>query len=92
MRCRIDWSLARDVANVENWTERFHCPTWLDYLRQRNRPTQAERAVQDQARAMHIGTEPLKVRRMLERPFGSVRWKEEAPDRGVTELLPSQPS
>jgi MFS family permease len=87
-----DWSIARDIADPELWTERFTCPTWLDYLRQRNRPTQAERAVQDQARAMHIGPEPLKVRRMLERPFGSVRWKEEAPDRGVTELLPSQPS
>ena len=31
------WSIARDIADPELWTERYHCPTWLDYLRQRNR-------------------------------------------------------
>src|SRR5437899_2292684 len=36
------WSIARDIADPELWTERYHCPTWLDYLRQRNRPTQSE--------------------------------------------------
>jgi len=25
---------------------------------------------------------------MLERPFGSVRWKEESPDRAAAEVLP----
>jgi hypothetical protein len=25
---------------------------------------------------------------MLERPFGSVRWKEETPDRAASEVLP----
>ena len=33
------WSIARDLADPEFWTERYHCPTWPDYLRQRNRPT-----------------------------------------------------
>src|SRR4029079_16062845 len=28
------WSIARDIADPELWTERYHCPTWLDYLRQ----------------------------------------------------------
>ena len=28
-----------------------------------------------------IGPDPIRVRRMLERPFGSVRWKEDTPDR-----------
>jgi hypothetical protein len=36
------WSIARDIADPELWTERYHCPTWLDYLRQRNRSTQSE--------------------------------------------------
>jgi hypothetical protein len=26
---------------------------------------------------------------MLERPFGSVRWKEETPDRAANEVLPA---
>lgn len=34
-----------------------------------------------QAIAFHLGPEPIRVRHMLERPFGSVRWKEDTPDR-----------
>lgn len=83
------WSIARDVADPELWTERYHCPTWLDYLRQRSRSTQDDRALHRRAIAFHCGPEPVRVRRMLERPFGSVRWKEESPDRTTaTEVLP----
>ncbi len=76
-----DWSIARDIADPELWIERYHCPTWLDYLRQRNRSTQSEREVQLKAIEFHLGPEPIKVHRMLERPLGSVRWKDETPDR-----------
>ena len=82
------WSIARDIADPELWTERYHCPTWLDYLRQRNRPTQSERALHQRAMDFHLGPEPVRVRRMLERPFGSVRWKEDTPDRAASEVLP----
>ncbi|SHK71338.1 Predicted arabinose efflux permease, MFS family [Bradyrhizobium lablabi] len=82
------WSIARDIADPELWTERYHCPTWLDYLRQRNRSTQSERALHQQAIDFHLGPDPIRVRRMLERPFGSVRWKEDTPDRAVSEVLP----
>ncbi|WP_426411725.1 MFS transporter [Bradyrhizobium ganzhouense] len=83
------WSIARDIADPELWTERYHCPTWLDYLRQRNRATHSERALDRKAAAFHIGPEPVRVRRMLERPFGSVRWKDESPDRATNEVLPN---
>jgi len=82
------WSIARDIADPELWTERYHCPTWLDYLRQRNRATQDERELHQRAMAFHIGPDPIRIRRMLERPFGSVRWKEETPDRAAAEVLP----
>jgi predicted MFS family arabinose efflux permease len=82
------WSIARDIADPELWTERYHCPTWLDYLRQRNRSTQTERALHQQAIDFHLGPDPVRVRRMLERPFGSVRWKEDTPDRAANEVLP----
>jgi len=82
------WSIARDIGDPELWTERYHCPTWLDYLRQRNRATQSERALRQSAIAFHLGPEPIRVRRMLERPFGSVRWKEDTPDRAANEVLP----
>ncbi|MFG3594711.1 MFS transporter [Bradyrhizobium sp. RDI18] len=81
------WSIARDISDPELWTERYHCPTWLDYLRQRNRSTQPERAMEQQAVAFQIGPEPVRVRRMLERPFGSVRRKDETPERAANEIL-----
>jgi MFS family permease len=74
------WSIARDVADPELWTERYRCPTWFDYLRQRNRATRSETATEQQAIAFHIGPGPVRVRRMLERPFGSVRSKDHTPD------------
>jgi hypothetical protein len=82
------WSISRDLADPELWTERFHCPTWLDYLRQRNRATLSERALHASASAFHTGEEPVKIRRMLERPVGSVRWKDETPDRAQTDVVP----
>jgi MFS family permease len=82
------WSIARDIADPELWTERYHCPTWLDYLHQRSRATQSERALHQRAMGFHLGPDPVRVRRMLERPFGSVRWKEDTPDRAANEVLP----
>jgi len=82
------WSLARDIADLELWTERFHCPTWLDYLRQRTRSTDEERMLHQRADEFHIGPGPIRVRRMLERPIVSVRWKDETPDRSVTDHPP----
>ena len=81
------WTLARDIADPELWIERYHCPTWLDYLRQRNRSTQSERALHQKAVAFHIGPDPVRIHRMLERPFGSVRGKDDSPDR-ASEVLP----
>ncbi|UWU75904.1 MFS transporter [Bradyrhizobium huanghuaihaiense] len=82
------WSIARDIADPELWTERYHCPTWLDYLHQRNRSTKSERALDRRAAAFHAGPDPVRVRRMLERPFGSVRWKEDVPDYAASEIRP----
>jgi MFS family permease len=82
------WSIARDIADPELWTERYHCPTWHDYLRQRNRSTQSERALHQRAIDFHLGPDPVRVRRMLERPFGSVRWKEDTPDQAAHDVLP----
>ena len=82
------WSIARDIADPELWTERFYCPTWHDYLRQRSRSTATERALHVRANDFHIGPEPIRIRRMLERPIGSVRWKEDTPDRSTADVTP----
>jgi MFS family permease len=72
------WSIARDIADGRLWTERFHCATWNDYLRMRSRMTEAERRFIDE----RIGR-PMRIRRHLERPSGSVRFAAESPDRGI---------
>jgi MFS family permease len=82
------WSIARDIADPQLWTERYHCPTWHDYLRQRSRSTASERALHLRANEFHIGPEPIRIRRMLERPIGSVRWKEDTPDRSTGDVAP----
>ena len=82
------WSIARDIADPQLWTERYHCPTWHDYLRQRSRSTASERALHLRANEFHIGPEPIQIRRMLERPIGSVRWKEDTPDRSTGDVAP----
>lgn len=76
----FDWSLSRDIADPELWTERYHCPTWADYLRLRSRFTHADRELQAMADGYHIAGPGHRVRRRLERPFGSVRWRAETPD------------
>jgi len=77
----FDWSLSRDIADPALWTERFHCPTWADYLRMRSRFTHSDQELQNRADAFHTaGGNGPRVRRRLERPFGSVRWRAETPD------------
>jgi MFS family permease len=76
----FDWSLSRDIADPALWTERYHCPTWADYLRLRTRFTHSDRELQGLADAFHTTGPGVRVRRRLERPFGSVRWRAETPD------------
>jgi predicted MFS family arabinose efflux permease len=76
----FDWSIARNIAEPELWTERYHCPTWADYLRQRSRLTHSDRELQAAADAFDNGNPGARVRRRLERPFGSVRWQADTPD------------
>ena len=77
------WSIARAISDAEIWVERFHFPAWLDYLRHRERATQADRELTTQAAAFHQGHAPPSTRRLLERPFDSVRRSEPAPDAQV---------
>ncbi|MFA5941135.1 MAG: MFS transporter [Sinimarinibacterium sp.] len=74
------WSLSRDIADPQLWIERFHCPTWGDYLRQRSRYTQADRELQLRVDGFHVPGPGPRVRRRLERPLGSVRWRADTPD------------
>ena len=61
--CRRDgarrWRLLQDLEDPELWIERFHMPTWLDYVRDTRRRTKED-------------AENLeRVRRMIERQPGA---------------------
>jgi MFS family permease len=66
------WTLLRDLADPELWTERFQTPTWIDYIRHNNRITQADADITQRLHALHQGPEPLRIRRMVERQTGSL--------------------
>lgn len=79
----FNWSLSRDIADIWLWTERYECPTWGDYLHMRDRFTQADRDAQQRVESYNAHTDPDRIRRRLERPYGSVRWRDETPDTGT---------
>jgi MFS family permease len=67
------WGLLRDLENPNIWTESYHVPTWVEYIRHNQRRTQADAEVTDQLRALHRGPNPPKVHRMIERQTVPIR-------------------
>jgi len=61
------WSLLRDLVNPELWIERYESPTWVEYVRQNQRVTQADAEIGDRVRALHFGPNPPIARRLIER-------------------------
>ena len=61
------WALMRDLENPTTWTETYHVPTWVEYVRHNQRRTQADAAVGDRLTALHRGEQPPRVHRMIER-------------------------
>jgi transmembrane secretion effector len=68
----LNWRLLRDLSDPELWVERYETPTWLDYLRLNNRMTRDDAVIPASLRALHQGPETPRVRRMIERPTGSL--------------------
>lgn len=67
------WALLRDLEDPDIWTETYHVPTWVEYIRHHQRRTQADAEVSDQLGALHRGAHPLRVYRMIERQTVSAR-------------------
>jgi hypothetical protein len=61
------WALLRDLENPDIWTETYHVPTWVEYVRHNTRRTHADAAVSERLLALHRGPEKPHVHRMIER-------------------------
>ncbi len=61
------WSLLRDLETPNIWTEKYYVATWVEYIRHNQRRTVSDSGVSEQLHALHQGSEPPKVRRMIER-------------------------
>ncbi|MGQ7848640.1 MFS transporter [Granulosicoccus sp. 3-233] len=61
------WSLLRDLETPNIWTEKYYVATWVEYIRHNQRRTVSDSGVSERLHALHQGSEPPKVRRMIER-------------------------
>jgi MFS family permease len=61
------WTLLRDLNDAEKWVERYHVPTWHEYVRHNQRRTSADSVNSRQIVALHRGVEPPVVHRRIER-------------------------
>lgn len=78
------WALLRDLEHPETWTESYHVPTWIDYLRHNLRRTKADSENVELIRALHRGENPPVVRRMIERQ--TVPLRDDTPLRETPEV------
>ena len=64
------WALLRDLSDPQLWIERYHSPTWTEYVRHNRRFTHDDAAVGRRIRALHQGPDAPPIRRMIERQTG----------------------
>jgi len=62
------WLLLRDLEDPDIWTESYHVPTWVEYVRHHQRRVKSDAGVTERLLALHKGEKPPRVRRMIERP------------------------
>lgn len=79
------WSLLRDLADAQLWIERYHCPTWTEYLRHNGRFTSDDALVGERIKALHCGPGDPPIRRLVERQTG---FPPEGPDIDPREWAP----
>ena len=61
------WTLLRDLEHPNCWTESYHMPTWVDYLRHNHRRTKADADVTEKLNQLNRIKGGMKVHRMIER-------------------------
>jgi MFS family permease len=57
----IRWGIYRDAADAEHLNETFIMESWLDFLRSRERMTEADQAIRAEVYALHQGADVPKI-------------------------------
>lgn len=88
------WTLLRDLTDATLWIERYDSPTWVEYVRQNQRVTQADAEIGERVRALHSGPNPPVVHRMIERQTGSLPYSATTRSPTLADSLtePSRPA
>jgi MFS family permease len=61
----LQWGLYEDVERPERWLETFTLASWLEHLRQGERSTMADAAVEAEVRGFHVGGTPPAVSALI---------------------------
>ncbi|MBN9045891.1 MAG: MFS transporter [Rhizobiales bacterium] len=61
------WVMLRDLERPNIWTESYHLPTWVEYVRHNQRETQADAEVTARLEALNRGDGPPRIHHMIER-------------------------
>jgi quinol monooxygenase YgiN len=61
----IRWNLLRDTADPQRYIESFVTESWAEHLRQHERVTAEDRAVEERAQAFHVGPEPPRITHLI---------------------------
>ena len=61
----IRWNLLRDTADPQRYVETFVTESWVDHLRQHERVTAENRAMDQRVQAFHLGPEPPKITHLI---------------------------
>ena len=60
------WGVYQDLESPGRYTEQFFSDSWLEHLREHQRNTMGDKALQDRVRAFHRGAQPPKVSHRLQ--------------------------
>ena len=61
----VHWAIYHDLSRPGRYVETFVVDSWLEHLRQHDRVTVADRAVEERVRRFHVGQGPPIVSHMI---------------------------
>jgi MFS family permease len=61
----ISWELFHDIENPSRYVMMFTSGSWTEHLRQHERITKADLAIEEHARSFHIGKDPPRISHLI---------------------------